>query len=196
MRVRPLLRAGGVVGAAALTLGVVAPVSHAEPTEVSFFDAGWGLGFDNTTTEHEPAELILLTGASVEERCADEYPTATVRARAKGDATAERLVDRGAFYVYEGGGRDFLDFTDDVCAAIASGGSAPTPVASGEGTLVTTVDLEFAGDELVSLSADFAAHGWVRTTDGDHWAVRGNTAITFLPEFDLESQQFTILNRR
>ena len=195
MRVRSLLRVGGVVGAAALTLGLVAPASHAERTEVSFEDAVWGAVYDNMVTGVDPDDpLVLFAGVSLEGVCDQEGTTATLRARAKGDARIDRLVDRGPLYVYDFGGLSFIEFIGGYCAGVIT--DAPEPVAVGKGTIRFRVELTFDGEQYTPTSVTDTVNGSVRTSDGDTWAVNGSAQTTFDPDENFENVSFTVRNKR
>lgn len=195
MRVRSLLRVGGVVGAAALTLGLVAPASHAQRTEVSFEDAVWGAVYDNMVTGTDPDDpLVLFAGVSLEGVCDRDGTTATLRARAKGDARIDRLVDRGPLYVYDFGGLSFIEFIGGYCGGEIA--EAPEPVAVGTGTIRFRVELTFDGEEYTPTSVTDTVNGSVRTAGGDTWAVNGNAHTIFDPDESLQDVSFTIRNKR
>ena len=195
MRVRPLLRAGGVVGAAAFALGVVAPVSHAEPTEVSFFSGSWGVGFDNIVTGVDPTDpLVLFAGASLDERCAEEGGTpATGRSRSKGDEEVQTLVDRGPLWVYDAGGMPFIEFTQKYCLGEISD---PELVAVGEGTIRFRVEIAYSDTAPPDIYVYNTVNGSVRTADGDNWAVNAHAELTVDPTPNPVSVSFTIRNER
>ena len=195
MRVPSLLRVGGVVGAAALTLGVVAPASHAERTEVSFEEPAWAAVYDNMVTGVDPDDpLVLFAGVSLEGVCDREGTTATLRARAKGDTRVDRLVDRGPLYVYDFDGLSFIEFLTDYCSSEHA--EPPEPVAVGQGTIRFRVELKFNGEEYVPTSSTDTVNGSVRTTDGDTWAVNGHAQTTFDPDENFQKISFTIRNQR
>ena len=191
MRVRSLLRVGGAVGAAALTIGAVAPAGYAEPTEVSFFDAIWGVGYDNIVTGVDPDDpLVLFAGVTADEWCEDDKgTTATVRARTKGDTRVETLVDRGPLYVYDAGGLPFFEFADQYCNGEVTD---PEPVAVGTGTIRFRVEFTNGAPPFVTTTVN----GSVRTADGDTWAVNGYQELTFDPGPNPKTISFTIRNQR
>ncbi len=191
MRVRPLLRAGGVVGAAALTLGVVAPVSHAEPTEVSFFEGVFGFGYDNISTGVDPSDpLVMYVGVSLDQWCTDdEGSTAKVRQRAKGDTVQERAVARFPLWIYDGGGLTFPEFADGYCAGEVTD---PELVAVGTGTFRFDVEFTDGASPLVTNTVN----GTVRTNDGDNWAVNGYAEIVFDPGPEAHELSLTVRNQR
>ena len=124
--------------------------------------------------------MILYTGASVAEDCADDLPTVTVRTRTKGEPPADgatvvgRAVVRAPFYVYEGNGLDAMEFRGQVCASLEAGEAAPNPVATGKGLVKRSVDATHHGDAGAPDVTDInSAVGVVRTTEGERWAVRG-----------------------
>ena len=70
MRARSLLRVGGVIGAAALTLGLAAPASHAGRATVETFEAPYILLIDNVVAGPPGTEqAILVANGRVEEGC-------------------------------------------------------------------------------------------------------------------------------
>jgi hypothetical protein len=190
MRVSSLLRVGGVVGAAALTLGAVAPVSHAERTEVSFYEVGWGVFYDNKVNGVDPDDpLALFAGASLDDRCNEEFGTATIRARTKGDTGVERLVDRGPLYVYDAGDILAGDLADKYCAGEIA---RPELVAVGEGTIRFRIELDDGAPRFVVNTVN----GSVRTPAGDTWAVNGYAELVFDPGPNPQNISFTIRNQR
>ena len=190
MRVRPLLRVGGVLGAAALTLGAIAPVSHAERTEVSFYEVGWGVFYDNKVNGVDPDDpLALYAGATLDDRCNEEFVPATIRARTKGDTGVERLVDRGPLYVYDAGDILAEDLADKYCAGKIA---RPELVAVGEGTIRFRIELDGGAPRFVVNTVN----GSVRTPAGDNWAVNGYAELVFDPGPNPQNVSFTIRNQR
>jgi hypothetical protein len=191
MRARSLLRVGGVVGAAALTLGAVAPASHAEPTEVSSFEAVFGFGYDNILTGVDPSDpLVMYAGVSLDQWCDPDGGTAaTLRQRAKGDTAIARAVARFPLYVYDAGGLPFPEFADQYCAGAITD---PEPVAVGTGTFRFQVEFTDSAPPFVTNTVN----GTVRTADGDTWAVNGYAETVFDPGPEAQEMSFTIRNQR
>lgn len=168
-------------------------------TQVTTQERPWNLFDDDIVTGTGGNTLILYTGASVEEHCVDDYPTATFRIRAKGDAPAdgatlvERLVTRGPFHVYEGDGLDAVELIQEVCAS----GDAPEPVATGAGRVHQRIDVAFCGDSAAPDVTDVnGAVGVVRTPEGQRWVVRGAAKLTLSPEFSVDHVSFEVRNAR
>ncbi len=191
MRVRPLLRTAGVFGAAALTVGAVAPASHAEPTEVSFFEGVFGFGYDNILTGVDPSDpLVMYVGVSLDQWCTDdEGSAATVRERAKGDTAIARTVARFPIWIYDGGGLSFPEFADQYCAGAIID---PEPVAEGTGTFRFEVEFSDSAPPFVTNTVN----GSVRTADGDTWAVNGYAEIVFDNGPNAQEMSLTIRNQR
>ena len=191
MRVRSLLRVGGVVGAAALTLGAVAPASHAERTEVSFDEGVFAWGYDNIITGVDPSDpLVMFAGVSLDQWCDPDGGTAaTVRVREKGDTAIERTVARFPLWVYDAGGLPFPEFADQYCAGEITD---PVPVAVGTGTFRFHAEFTDSAPPYVTNTVN----GSVRTADGDTWAVNGYQDLTFDPGPNPKNISFTIRNQR
>lgn len=194
------------LGAGLLVIASLASTSAAASTAVTTEEASWApLFYDNIVTGGDDplSTLILFTGVSVEEACASDGPPATLRIRTQGEAPAdgativERMVTRAPFYVYEGAGLDSVEFLDAVCGSLATGGDAPTPLATGSGLVKRQVEVTFRGASATEDATDVnSAVGVVRTTDGERWAVRGEAELTLSPEFSVDHVAFEIRNRR
>ncbi len=190
MHVRSLRRVGGVVGAAALTLGAVAPASHAEPTEVSFSEEVFGFGYDNILTGVDPSDpLVMYVGVSLDEWCGDAGATAMVRQRAKGDTAIARAVARFPVWVYDGGGLPFPEFADQYCAGAIID---PEPVAEGTALFQFQATFTDGAPPFVTNSVT----GSVRTAGGDTWAVSGYAEIVFDQGPNAQEMSLTIRNQR
>ena len=191
MRARLLLQVGGVLGAAALTLGAVAPVSHADRTAVSLSEEVFGFGYDNIITGVDPSDpLVLYAGVSLDQWCDPDGGTAaTVRQRAKGDTAIARTVARFPLWVYDAGGLPFPEFADQYCEGAITD---PEPVAVGTGTFRFQVKFTDSAPPLVTNTVN----GSVRTADGDTWAVNGYAEIVFDPGPETQEMSFTIRNQR
>lgn len=199
---RPIRRLAATAGAAALVVGLVAPPSQAAPSQaarvvVSTEQVPVDLFYDDVVTGTGANTLILYTGTSLAGHCAEEYPTATSRIRAKGQPPAagarlvEHYVARATFYVYEGGGLDAVEFLGAVCGA-----ELPSPVATGRGIVKRKIVSRFLGSAQPPHVTDSnGAVGVVRTTDGQRWSVRGEAELTFSPAFSVDHVSFTVRNR-
>ena len=204
MRTRPLIKTLAIASATTLALGLTAAPSQAARTVVTTEEQPWTLFYDNVVTDADPNNtMILYTGASVGEECAGDLPTVKVRSRAKGEEGAagatlvERFVTRATFYVYEGNDLDAVEFFDQVCASLSTGGEAPTPIATGRGLVKRRVDVAYNGAAGAPDVTDVnSAVGVVRTTDGQRWAVRGEAELTLSPDFSVDHVSFDIRNRR
>jgi hypothetical protein len=192
MVARVVGRVAGVVGGAALAVGLVAAPSQAR-TVVIAEEVPWAFFYDDFVTGDGESSLILYTGGSVEDECTMDYPIATNRVRLHGDPPAagatqvERFVTRGDFHLYEGNGLDAVEYAAAVCETLAAGGEAPEPVAVGSGTVRSVVEVAFAGPTAPpDVTTANTAVGVVETPDGDHWAVRGEAELTLSPEFSVD----------
>ena len=201
MTVRFVARAAAVVGTTALTLGLLAAPSQAR-TDVTTEEVPWAFFYDDIVTGDGANTLILYTGGSVEEECTTDYPMATLRVRVHGEppdegATQdERFVTRGDFHVYDGGGLDAVEYAAQVCAAIEAGGTAPTPIAVGSGTVQATVAVVFRGAAAPpDVTSTNTAVGVVETQDGERWSVRGEAELTLSPEFSVDHVDLEIRGR-
>jgi hypothetical protein len=174
-----------------LTLGAVAPASHAEPTEVSSFEAVFGFGYDNILTGVDPSDpLVMYVGVSLDQWCDPDGGTAaTLRQRAKGDTAIARAVARFPLYVYDAGGLPFPEFADQYCAGAITD---PEPVAVGTGTFRFQVEFTDSAPPFVTNTVN----GTVRTADGDTWAVNGYAETVFDPGPEAQEMSFTIRNQR
>jgi len=197
-------RLAAIATAGLLTAGLTAPAASAlrpgpaeHRTQVTTEERPWNLFYDNIVTGDKSSTLILYTGASLKEHCTKNYPTETFRIKTKGAAPAdgakvvERMVTRGAFYVYDGGGLDAVQLIEQACA-----GTVPEPVATGRGVVHQRINVAFRGDVEPDVTDVNGVLGVVRTTLGKRWIVRGKAELTLSPEFSVDHVSFDILNRR
>lgn len=205
MLAHSVARLVAVLGTMVLAIGLMASPSHSAPTKVTTEERAWApLFYDNIVTGgDDPANtLILFTGVTVEQTCAEDFGAGTFLIRTQGEPptegarVVERLVTRAPFYVYEGNGLDSVEFLDEVCPALADGGPPPTLLARGHGLVRQRISSEFHGDSAPDVTDDNSAVGVVRTTDGSRWAVRGEAELTYSPEFSVDHVAFKIRGRR
>ena len=83
-------RATALVATGLLAAGIATAPASAQPssitaprTQVTTQERPWSLFYDDIVTGTGGNTLILYTGASVEEHCVDDYPTATERGRTR-----------------------------------------------------------------------------------------------------------------
>ncbi len=199
-------RLTAVVTAGLLTAGLATapasalrPVSTDHRAHVTTEERPWNLFYDDIVTGDASNTLILYTGASVAEHCVGDYPTTTFKITTKGEPPAdgaklvERMVTRGAFYVYEGGGLDAVEFIEQACES----GTTPAPVATGRGVVHQRINVAFRGSSGPPDATDTnGVIGVVRAPEGERWVVRGTAKLTLSPEFSVDKVSFKILHRR
>lgn len=191
MRARSLLRVGGVIGAAALTLGLAAPASHAGRATVEKFEAPYILLIDNVVAGPPGTEqAILVANGRVEEGCEGEARPGQFRRVTIGEPpdegarVFERSVESVDLYLYDSGGLIPPDWTDLVCQA----DTPPEPFAAGRGVARNSDRFDFVGGDGPDATLRSAVNGFVRTDDGDRWLVKGRFKLTSTAtDFDVES---------
>ena len=166
-------------------LALVALVAPASAQDQGAIKTEVGVGYFYGTFGEDP-NLLLLTGGTAEEFCADspddpfnaEPGSAPARIIERPDGTLTINVnDRGQpIYLYESGELPAPPWIEGVCADLAVGVSAPEPIATGTAQL--KVRDRIVSDDFIDVFNSVT--GELVATDGTVYRVRASADLTIV----------------